>query len=105
MDKCIYLDNNATTMMPQVVKNEMTKWFNCGNASADDENGIKCRTMMRQFREKLAEWCKIKLAKCGNYKTTTDDENKKKAITAVFIFFGVCIIIIVGFIVIKHYKK
>jgi len=78
MDKCIYLDNNATTMMPQVVKNEMTKWFNCGNASADDENGIKCRTMMRQFREKLAEWCKIKLAKCGNYKTTTDDENKKK---------------------------
>jgi|GEM_PF-5106561 len=34
-----------------------------------------------------------------------DDENKKKAITAVFIFFGVCIIIIVGFIVIKHYKK
>jgi cysteine desulfurase len=47
----IYLDNNATTFMPQSVINEMIKWCNVGNPSAGYSSAAKARQMMDQMRE------------------------------------------------------
>lgn len=50
----IYLDNNATTMMPRDVIAEMVEWSNRGNPSADYESATECRTIMDKFRAKLS---------------------------------------------------
>lgn len=47
----IYLDNNATTIMPTEVKKEMVKWCNRGNPSAEYVTAVESRTMMDNFRK------------------------------------------------------
>lgn len=49
-----YLDNNATTLMPEVVSREMAKWINQGNPSASYTSAQQCQAMMREFREFIA---------------------------------------------------
>lgn len=45
-----YLDNNATTEMPPVVRREMDDWTNRGNPSAGYESARAARRMMSNFR-------------------------------------------------------
>ncbi len=47
----IYLDNNATTIVPQEVKDTALQWVNIGNPSADHAGGRAARQLMQQFRE------------------------------------------------------
>ena len=54
MSTVAYLDNNATTLMPEVVAQEMTKWVNQGNPSASYASAKRCQEMMREFREFIA---------------------------------------------------
>lgn len=46
----IYLDNNATTIMPPIVKKELVKWCNRGNPSAGYRSAIESRMMMDNMR-------------------------------------------------------
>lgn len=50
----IYLDNNATTMMPAEVIATMNAWLNQGNPSSGYASAAKCREMMRAFRRTIA---------------------------------------------------
>lgn len=45
-----YLDNNATTLMPEQVVQELVNWANQGNPSASYASAKKCQTMMNEFR-------------------------------------------------------
>ncbi len=58
----IYLDNNATTHMPDEVVNAMVAWTNKGNPSSGTANGVMSRSMMYKFRKYLAICCSFKLA-------------------------------------------
>lgn len=51
MNTIAYLDNNATTLMPESVVLELSKWANQGNPSASYASAKKCQTMMNDFRE------------------------------------------------------
>jgi cysteine desulfurase len=57
-----YFDNNATTIMPKVVIDEIVAWTNMGNPSADYCNAQRCRTLIQNFREYVAKTGKFKLA-------------------------------------------
>lgn len=57
-----YLDNNATTIIPQNVIDEMVKWTNMGNPSADYCTAIRCRNLIKSFREYIAKMCKFQLS-------------------------------------------
>lgn len=54
-EKKIYFDNNATTMMPGVVVDEMVRWVNQGNPSADYASAKYSRKMMSSLRRTLAK--------------------------------------------------
>ena len=49
----IYLDNNATTIMPQEVRVAMLDWCNRGNPSSGYASAIEARTMMDAFRAEI----------------------------------------------------
>lgn len=53
----IYLDNNATSLMPPVVKQAMMKWCNQGNPSAGYSSALAVRSMMEEFRAYIARLC------------------------------------------------
>jgi cysteine desulfurase len=53
----IYLDNNATTIMPAQVIAEMTKWCNLGNPSASYQSAARSRKMMENLRKYIAKAC------------------------------------------------
>lgn len=53
----IYLDNNATTIMPPRVVQKVVEWMNKGNPSADYRTAKECAKMMRNFREFIANHC------------------------------------------------
>jgi len=55
----IYLDNNATTLMPIDVKKEMVLWCNKGNPSADYQSAKDSRKMMEDFRQLIGKMCNI----------------------------------------------
>lgn len=59
MTSMIYMDNNATTLMPDDVVREMIKWCNRGNASASYRTARDCRKMMSEFRQWIAKICSI----------------------------------------------
>ena len=46
-----YLDNNATTLMPETIVQEMAKWANQGNPSASYTSAKRSQEMMSEFRE------------------------------------------------------
>ncbi len=55
----IYLDNNATTLMPLVAKKAMLEWCNRGNPSAGYAAANESRAYMNKFREYIATACGI----------------------------------------------
>lgn len=55
----LYLDNNATTIMPPVVIQQITAWMNKGNPSASYKSAQSCRKLMREFREYIAKQCGV----------------------------------------------
>lgn len=58
-EKMIYLDSNATTIMPAEVLKAMLEWSNRGNPSAGYASARESRKMMVEFREHIAEICGI----------------------------------------------
>ena len=57
--KMIYLDNNATTLMPPIVKKAMLEWCNRGNPSGSYASAVEARLMMTEFREYIGKLCGI----------------------------------------------
>lgn len=57
MTSMIYLDNNATTVMPVEVIKSLVSWLNKGNPSAGYKTANDCRDMMREFRTYIASKC------------------------------------------------
>lgn len=53
----IYLDNNATTIMPVVVKKALLDWCNRGNPSSSYASARESRKMMTDFREYIGKLC------------------------------------------------
>lgn len=56
-NRMIYLDNNATTIVPPVVIKETVRWMNKGNPSADYKTAKDCQHLMKQFRDYIASGC------------------------------------------------
>jgi cysteine desulfurase len=56
-----YLDNNATTLMPDEVVREMTHWVNAGNPSSSYQSAKRCQDMMSEFRAFIAQQLGISL--------------------------------------------
>lgn len=54
MTTVAYLDNNATTLMPESVVRELAKWTNQGNPSASYASAKHCQAMMNDFRATVA---------------------------------------------------
>jgi cysteine desulfurase len=52
-----YLDNNATTLMPEAVVAEMARWANHGNPSANYASAKGVRAMMDEFRAFILRGC------------------------------------------------
>lgn len=71
----IYLDNNATTIVPQDVVREVIKYVNMGNPSASYRTAIECRNMMNEFKEFIASKCNFISYTEG--KTYTAEELRK----------------------------
>lgn len=72
-DNMIYLDNNATTIMPTNVLKAMLEWSNRGNPSAGYASAQDARKMMHKFRTYLAKLCSFdindqKTPKASQYK-------------------------------------
>ena len=63
----IYLDNNATTIMPQEVINSMNKWCNMGNTSSSYESANKCKKLLRAFRSMIATNCNFNMDTMNGY--------------------------------------
>lgn len=61
----IYLDNNATTIMPPPVIKAMVQWINQGNPSADYASARRCRELLAKFRQYIADKCGFDLVECG----------------------------------------
>jgi cysteine desulfurase len=53
----IYLDANATTIMPPEVIKQMIAWTNKGNPSSDYKTAKLCQQMMIDFRDYIAANC------------------------------------------------
>lgn len=49
----IYLDNNATTFMPQSVIDALTTWLNRGNPSAGYASAVSCQEMLALARTQI----------------------------------------------------
>ena len=62
MNSKIYLDNNANTIIPQYILNEMMKWYNIGNPGADTEFGIKSKQIIKKLKQEIQKLCE------SNYK-------------------------------------
>lgn len=59
--KIVYLDNNATTLMPPQVVKQMIDWTNKGNPSADYKSAKDCRKLMENFKKAIANKCNFTL--------------------------------------------
>lgn len=57
----IYLDNNATTIMPKVVRETYLAWCNQGNPSADYRTAKAAREMMDKVRKYIAQVSRFEL--------------------------------------------
>jgi cysteine desulfurase len=57
----IYLDNNATTLMPGKVVDALSAWCNRGNPSSEYASAREARRMMEAFRQQIAVECGFEL--------------------------------------------
>lgn len=56
-DEMIYFDNNATTIMPIVVKKTFLDWCNRGNPSSSYASAKESRALMTEFRKYIGKLC------------------------------------------------
>lgn len=54
-----YFDNNATTIIPSPVKDEIVKWMNHGNASALYADNFGTKKLIDDFKDKVASVCEF----------------------------------------------
>jgi cysteine desulfurase len=57
----VYLDNNATTLMPGKVIDALNAWCNRGNPSSEYASAREARQMMDAFRQQVAVECGFEL--------------------------------------------
>ena len=57
----IYLDNNATTIVPQIVIDSMVKCLNLGNPSGLYKSAKFCQEIIKTFRDEIAKICEFNL--------------------------------------------
>lgn len=55
--KTVYLDNNATTIMPKEVIDTVIKWVNRGNPSSSYASANECKKLFTAFRQYISEQC------------------------------------------------
>lgn len=60
-----YFDNNATTIKPKEVIDEVVKWMNMGNPSANYFSAKRCQNLIQTFRDYIA--------KVGGFKVSFND--------------------------------
>lgn len=53
----LYLDHNATSIVPKEVIAETVKWINKGNPSASYKSAKECQDMMLKFKKYIADKC------------------------------------------------
>lgn len=70
MKSMIYLDNNATTMMPQSVIDKIVSHANMGNPSSGYKSARNASKIIATFRNKISSTCGFELA---NEYTTNND--------------------------------
>lgn len=83
----IYLDNNATTMMPETVIKEMTLWCNKGNASSSYKSAEESRKMMMDFKKYIAKLCKISYDDFEFILTSCGSEANSQIITSIILSY------------------
>lgn len=85
MPEWIYLDNNATTIVPDHVVNTVTQWMNKGNASSSYGPAKECQKLITTFRDLIAAECDISLDGVQGYSiifTSGASESNSHIITA-----------------------
>lgn len=75
----IYLNNNASSAMPEVVKSEIQKWFNSGNASVD----AKSQQLITDTKNYIAKLNNISLDDYEVIFTSCGSESNSTIINAV----------------------
>lgn len=68
----IYLDNNATTIVPPEVIKQTVLWINRGNPSASYKSAVECRELMKEFRNFIATSCNFISYECDTKYTTEE---------------------------------
>lgn len=61
----VYLDNNATTLMPVSAVKAMVEWTNRGNPSADYEAAKLAKKMLSSFKNYLLQLCQLNIESQG----------------------------------------
>lgn len=82
----VYLDNNATTFMPQSVCSAMVNYFNMGNPSASHMSAKKAQKMIKTFQNEIGNYCDINSFKENQYQiifTSCASESNSHIITRV----------------------
>ena len=82
-DSIIYLDNNANTIVPQVVLDVMVSWANMGNPSAGHMYAKKCKHAFELFKSELAALFKISLDDFDLFFNSGASESNTHIITSV----------------------
>ena len=75
----IYLNNNATTMPPEIVKREINKWLGSGNASVD----TKSKALLEYAKKYIAKHCRISLNNYDIIFTSCASESNSTIINSV----------------------
>lgn len=61
LNSYVYLDNNATTIIPDNVLKTMMSWANMGNPSGSYASAKMCKKMIELFKEEIAKVCNFSL--------------------------------------------
>lgn len=62
LNSYVYLDNNATTIIPDEVLKTMSGWANMGNPSGLYASAKLCKKMIALFKEEIAKVCGFNLS-------------------------------------------
>jgi len=80
--RVVYLDANASALMPQAAIDAMVRWTNRGNSSAAHAGGREARQMLADFREAIAAACGFAEADYDILFTSGASESNAHIVTA-----------------------
>lgn len=83
METSVYLDNNASTIIPNEVKKEIVEWINCGNPSTLYGKSDECKQLMKNLRNYIARKCGFSLKKYCILFTSCASESNNTIIRSV----------------------